>query len=254
MSSQKLPSASERLEMKRWAEELRANQCYLFFKVNRHFCNPLVAQEWQALKDQPLLRDAAVRAVVEDQLVGALPQLEPGIYSPVPIARALERGDPLESALATFRYEPIQVDDQQQWWWQGRPVAPRLRRFFTEHLVFVTELGLWAFEYRVNDDWFDKSYVLGAMTPVLAHRAEWTHDPFALEVYLNTGRSDLIDPTTLRFDARERLLGMSALHGEVLLSETVKFQLLKHLTEQDGALILVVGSRSLEIATSALEP
>ena len=99
---------------------------------------------------------------------GRLPQLARGIYSPVPIARGLDAGRPIESMLDEFRYEMIHVDADQRWVWMGRPVAPRIKSFFLEHLGWEPAIGRWFFEYQVNPEWWDKSYLDAEVTPLLA--------------------------------------------------------------------------------------
>jgi hypothetical protein len=234
------------------AERLREHGAYLFFKHDRHFCNPLVEEEWQQIELDPSLRDPSVQRVLEDELLARLPDLVPGIYSPVPIARAMSGGVSAEAALQSFRYEMVVVDDRQEWWWQGKPVAARLKPFFVEHLSYEPDLGLYYFEYRVSDDWYDKCYLIGAMTPMLGtaihqrstvseeHRA----DLVGLEcdspvvVTLNNGKRDLLSTDRFRLDEQERLFAQSCRHGEVLLSPTTRFQLLEHVSEDLSSLDL----------------
>ena len=218
------------------ARELREHGSYLFFKHGRRFCNPLVREEWDRLQGDEVLHDEAVRAVVEQHLIGRLPELTVGIYSPVPIARAFERGVDLEAALGDFRYEMIHVDADGQWWWQGRVVAERLRTFFHAHLGWEPDLGLHYFEYRVSDQWFDKCYLLCDSPPIQAIRIDVPDTlpdigPWRFVAYLDTGDDDSVDPETLRLDDAERLLVMSDAHGEVLVSGTTRFQLLSSVRE-----------------------
>lgn len=215
-------------ELLQAARRLAANGSYLFFKSGKRFCNPLVSAEWQRLSDEPSVHEPEVLAVVE-RLVERAERLEPGIYSPVPIARSIRSGMDFDAALASFRYEMIVVDDEQEWWWQGKPVAPRLRRFFVEHLGYEPELDLYYFEYRVSDNWFDKCYLIGDMTPMLGTALH--ADGARLVVTLNNGARDPIDPESLHLDERERLFCRSESYGSVLLSDGTRFNVLRSVSE-----------------------
>lgn len=211
------------------ARRLRERGVYVFFKHDAHFCNPLVPVELERLAEAPELDDTAVAAVVEG-LAEQGERLLPGIYSPVPIARGLAAGRSLAGLLEELRYEMIQVDEDQRWSWQGRPVAPRVRAFLLEHVDWEPALGLWLFEYRVSDDWWDKSYFDARITPLLALSAVATSDS-GLQATLTSGRRTRLDLGTLRLDDRERLFCGTADLGEVLLSDTLRFELLRGLDE-----------------------
>ncbi len=211
------------------AQALARAGSFLFFRCGARFANPLVARELAVLSAQPGFDDPAVVETIERELVGRLPSLPVGIYSPVPIARALAQGRSAAEALADFRYEMIEIDPDQAWRWQGRPVAPRLRAFFLEHCAWEPDLDRHFFEYRVNDGWFDKCYFRG-MTPLLASAA-MVDERGRVAVRLNHGASDLLDLKTLRLDERERLLCRTCSNGEVLLSETDRLRLLQGVSD-----------------------
>ena len=247
------------------AERLREHGSFLFFKHESRFCNPLVTSEWSSIESDPSLTDPAVQHVLENELLARLPDLTPGIYSPVPIARALDSGVDPDAALANFRYEMVVVDDEQEWWWQGKPVAARLKPFFVEHLGYLPDLELYYFEYRVSDDWYDKCYLIGEMTPMLGTAVQERADlpaatlseleevdsdsPFV--VTLNNGRRDFLLESGFRLDGRERLFARSLRHGEVLLSPTTRFQLLKTASEDLGS--IEIFGRRVELDSSAIE-
>jgi len=211
------------------ARTLAPHGVHLFFRHAAHFRDPLVPADWEALEAEPALDDPAVRRVTVELLPGRLPHLARGIYSPVPIARGLAAGRDVDALLDEFRYEPIVVDDEQRWTWMRRPVAPRVKAFFLEHLAWEPALGLWYFEYQVNPEWWDKSYLDAAVTPLVATAV--TEEGGALRATLNNGRDDLLDLGTLRLDDRERLFCASARHGEVLFSDAVRFALLRNANE-----------------------
>ena len=225
------PEASDLLSV---ARTLRSHRVYLFYKHAAHFCNPLVPAEWKALQGDPVLVDEQVRRVVLELLPEQLPSLEAGIYSPVPIARGLAEGRSLASLLADFRYEMIQVDEDQRWTWQGRPVATKVRAFLLENLAYEPALELYYFEYKVNADWWDKSYLETATTPLTARTLGLVES--GARVDLDNLRSDLLVLETFRLDDRERLYCETAEHGEVMLSDSVRFSLLSTVNEACDAL------------------
>jgi hypothetical protein len=228
------------------ARRLEPHGVYLFFKHGAHFQDPLVPAEWERLAREPALDDPAVHRVVVDLLVGRLSRLARGIYSPVPIARGLEAGREAAVLLDEFRYEMIRVDDEQRWVWMGRPVAPRVKAFFLEHLGWEPALGRWRFEYQVNPDWWDKSYLDAVVTPVVALATVEEDD--GLRATLNTGGSDRLDLETLRLDRRERLFCRSAGHGEVLLADAPRFAILRHANEECDAVEIAGRWRPLRYA------
>ena len=226
------------------ARRLASHGVYLFFKHEAHFLNPLVPAESDRLRRSGVVGDEEVRRVVLDLLPERLAKLARGIYSPVPIARALAAGESLEEVLDRFRYEMIRVDADQKWWWQERPVASRIQSFFTEHLAYEPAIELYFFEYKVNPDWWDKCYMECSITPIVAVQAieaqtieEHGLGEQALEeggdlcVTLNNGRRDDLDLETLRLDARERLFCSSTRHGQVLFSDSLRFSILKGVSE-----------------------
>ena len=181
------------------AQRLADRGSYLFFRYQAHFHNPMVPKERDALAEEPALDDPEVAAVVQT-LVERGDRLPLGIYSPVPIARAVAEGTDLESLLEQFRYEMIHVDGAQEWRWKGRAVAPKIRQFFLENTHYEPALSLWFFEYRVNDEWWDKSYFSG-LTPLKVT----VLDEDQLAAVLSSGRRDTIDSGSFRLDAEERL-------------------------------------------------
>lgn len=233
-----VPAAAEtRKAVLEAARRLEAHSVYLFFKHGSRFCNPLVPAEWEALGDEPALDDEKVLCVAVDLLPSRLPALARGIYSPVPISHGLAQGRPLDSLLEDFRYEMIHVDDDQRWTWQGRPVAPRVKAFFLEHLGWEPAIQRWYFEYRVDASWWDKSYLEAEVTPLVALSLEAQTGPEP-RVLLANGRRDRADLESLRLDCRERLFCTTARYGEVMFSDTARFSLLRHANQSCDALQL----------------
>lgn len=241
------------------ARRLARDGVYLFFKHEAHFLNPLVPAERDRLRHNRAVGDQEVRRVVLELLPERLAKLARGIYSPVPIARALAEGESFEEVVDRFRYEMIRVDDDQKWWWQERPVAPRIQSFFTEHLAYEPALDLYFFEYKVNPDWWDKCYMECAITPIVVLQTVEEQGPGEgtdLRGTLNNGRHDDLDLQTLRLDARERLLCRSTRHGEVLFSDSLRFSILKGVSE-DLERVEIGGKQyrlSWEIQSSAPPP
>ena len=127
------------------ARRLEAHGAYLFFKHGAHFQDPLVPEQWAALHDEPALDDPGVRRIVLEELPSRVPGLARGIYSPVPIARGVLAGQPIEGLLDEFRYEMIRIDRDQRWVWMGRAVAPRIKTFFLENLGWQPAIRRWFF-------------------------------------------------------------------------------------------------------------
>ena len=211
------------------AEHLADSGVYLFFKHQAHFLNPLIPEEAQRLSVEPALSDLTVLRVVKELLPERLPGLLRGIYSPVPIARSLDAGESFEDLLGRFRYEMVRVDEDQVWWWQERRVATRIQTFFTENLFWQPTLEIWYVEYRVSAEWWDKCYFECEITPLVGSAIESTPD--GTEATLNNGRRDQLLLDSLRLDKRERLFCRTRDHGEILFSDSLRFSLLRGVTE-----------------------
>ena len=233
------PQANGRRAILDAARRFAPHGIHLFFKHGAHFHDPLVPEQWEALGREPTLDDLTVRRVVLEELSPRLPLLPRGIYSPVPIARGLEAGQPIETLLDEFRYEMIRVDAEQRWVWMGRPVAPRIKTFFLENLGWEPAVARWFFEYQVNPEWWDKSYLEAEVTPLVALSV--VEDGGSLGATLNSGARDELDLATLRLDDRERLFCQSARFGEVMFADAVRFSLLRHANEACDA-VLVAGT------------
>jgi hypothetical protein len=225
------------------ARELAPHGIYLFFKHGARFHDPLVPQQWAALLDEPALDDDGVRRVVLDELAARLPALARGIYSPVPIARGLDSGRAIESLLDEFRYEMIHVDRDQRWVWMGRSVAARIKSFFLEHLGWEPSIGRWFFEYQVNPEWWDKSYLDAEVTPLVAMTV--SEEAETVVATLNSGERDRLDLDTLRLDQRERLFCRSHRFGDVLFADAVRFSILRHANEACDAVLIAGRWRAL---------
>ena len=225
------------------ARRLAPHGIHLFFKHGAHFQDPLVPAQWETLGREPTLDDPTVRRVVLEELPSRLPRLARGIYSPVPIARGLDAGQPIDTLLDEFRYELISVDAEQRWVWMGRPVAPRIKTFFLENLGWEPAVSRWFFEYQVNAEWWDKSYLEAKVTPLLALSVAEEGD--SLTATLNSGSRDGLDLTTLRLDDRERLFCRSAHFGEVMFADSVRFSLLRHANDACDAVLVAGAWRAL---------
>ena len=174
------------------ARRLAPHGVHLFFKHGAHFHDPLVPAQWEALAREPALDDATVRRVVLEELSSRLPGLARGIYSPVPIARGVEAGQSIDALLDEFRYEMIRIDSEQRWMWMGRPVAPRIKTFFLENLGWEPAVARWFFEYQVNPEWWDKSYLEAEVTPLQALSV--AEEGGSLVASLNSGATDRSRP------------------------------------------------------------
>ncbi len=222
------------------ALRLAVHPAYIMISHDAHFLSPLVPAEWQRLAAAPAATDPGVLAVVEELLPSRLPDLPAGIYFPVPLARGVDAGEPVERLLDRFRYEMIRVDDDQHWTWRGEPVAARTQAFFLEHLGWELAISRFTFEYRVHDRWWDKSYLDAAVTPLTAQALE-EGDGVATAL-LASGQRATLRLDSFRLDHRERLLCATHELGEVLFSDSLRFRMLREISD-DLATIAVAGRR-----------
>lgn len=237
------------------ARALEPHDVYLLFSHDAHFLNPLVPDEWRRLRNSTIPQDPGILEVANGLLPSRLPGLPKGIYFPAPIARALAppagggetssagalgedlAGDGLVAILDRFHYEMIQVDEDQEWSWRGRPVAERTRRFFLEHLGWQPAIGRYFFEFKIHDRWWDKSYLDAVITPLLGVQLREVEpspgesEEGALEITTQCGHRDLLDLDGFRLDRRERLFCACQRLGEVLFSDTLRFRLLSGASE-----------------------
>ena len=248
--------ALQRLE--RSARLLAARRLFLLFSHQARFASPLVPAERESLRSAPAIVDESVHRVIEQVLVpGAAPRCAsgapPAIFFPAPLARALAAGEALEPALERFHYELVHVDDEQRWTWRGVAVAERTRLFFLEHTRFEPALERFVFEYRVNEQWWDKSYLEAAVTPFLAvapERGQRTATAAGTEarsaaeaiVVLRDGRRVALLPEGCRLDSRQRLILRCAEIAEALCTEALRFQLLRG-ADEDLRSIEILGRR-----------
>ncbi len=237
------------------ALRLAEKSIYVLFSHRSHFLNPLVERELRDLDDCEALDDDGVLAVVE-RLEAESSTVEQGLYFPTPMARSLAAGTDWDVALSRFSYEMIRVDDDGAWTWKGGPVAPRTRDFFLEHVGFEPELGRWFFEYRVNDGWWDKSYLEASVSPLTAIRLQPIEDSgreLRLEAECASGQRGLVLGEGLRLDEAERLFVAVRGLGEVQLSQNLRFEVLK--TVSEDLCRVDVGGRAMSLAwPSGAEP
>ena len=220
-------------DLVRACERLWPRRISIFLSHEARFRNPLSPADREALADSDAARDPAVVAVVAEELPERLDRLEPGTYFPVPLARAVAGGRAFDDALMSFHYPPIVVAANRRWSWKGQPVAERIRRFFVQHIGFDPGLGVWFVEYRVNDGWWDKCYLDCATTPLVAVQLREGAGAETARVMadLNNGRTDTLDPDSLRLDEEERLFATSAQHGIVEIADAPRFALLRTVSE-----------------------
>ncbi len=220
-------------ELVRACERLWPQGISIFLSHQARFRNPLSPADREALVDSAAARDPAVVAVVGEELPERLDRLERGTYFPVPLARAVAGGRAFDDALMSFHYPPVVVDADRRWSWKGGPVADRIRRFFVQHIGFEPALGVWFIEYRVNDGWWDKCYLDCETTPLVAVqlREEGGAGEEGVVADLNNGRTDTLDPDSLRLDDEERLFATSAQHGLVEIADAPRFALLRTVSE-----------------------
>ena len=228
------------LERFRWFAE--RDQWLLFLHETR-FLNPLVPEQFAKLEASGLLEDPSIQAIVETELAALAPELPPGAYFPAPIARTLQSGTllTLETALQ-FHYAFIHVDARQRWTLRGHPIVGRVLQLFQANLGYESEIERYFVEYWTEGRW-DKCYLDCDLTPMLALQFDLKADPF--EVLLINRKSDVVASDSIRLDEHEHCLVRTAQHGEVLLADAPRYQLLQHFHEDENC--LKIGSRRLTL-------
>ncbi|MDE2849466.1 MAG: hypothetical protein OXP74_02480 [Acidobacteriota bacterium] len=234
-------------DLLRACERLWPQGISIFLSHQARFRNPLSPADREALSDSDAAADPAVVAIVAEELPERLDRLERGTYFPVPLARAVAGGRGFDDALMSFHYPPVVVDADRRWSWKGQPVAERIRRFFVQHIGFEPALGVWFVEYRVNDGWWDKCYLDCATPPLVAIQLREEDEAAGGGVVadLNNGRTDTLDPDSLRLDERERLFASSADHGLVEIADAPRFALLRTASEDCRTVEFAGARRSL---------
>lgn len=224
------------LDRFRWYAE--RDQWLLFLHETR-FLNPVLPKQFAQLEASRLLDDPGIQAVVETELATLSPTLPPGAYFPAAIARTRkpETALTLETALQ-FHYAFIQVDAQQRWFLRGHPIVGRVLQHFQQNLGYEPEIERYFVEYWTEGRW-DKCYLDCEITPMLALGIALEADP--LEVQLINGKSDVVCSGTLCLDEHENCLVRTAQHGNVLLADAPRYQLLQHYDDAENA--LRIGSR-----------
>jgi hypothetical protein len=214
------------------AEALRPLGCHLFFSHDARFLDPLVPEDWSRLRGAPPASDATVLRVASEWVAANLPPRAGCIFFPAPIARGLAAGTADGELAQRFRYDMIRIDADQRWTWRDQPVAERTRRFLLEHVSWQPAVARYAFEYRVNAGWWDRSYFEAVVTPWRASALEPAGEPNVEppRLVLQDGRRAVLGPG-FRLDDRERLFARLADGGEALLSETLRYQLLRGMSE-----------------------
>lgn len=235
-------------DLVRACERLWPQGISIFLSHQARFRNPLSPVDREALSDSDAAADPAVVAIVAEELPERLDRLERGTYFPVPLARAVAGGRAFDDALMSFHYPPIVVGADRRWSWKGQSVAERIRRFFVQHIGFEPALGVWFVEYRVNDGWWDKCYLDCATTPLVAVqlREERGAAGGGVVADLNNGRTDTLDPDSLRLNEQERLFASSADHGLVEIADAPRFALLRTVSEDCRTLEFAGARRTLQ--------
>ena len=238
----KEPLDSARLqELKLAAVQARPRRVHFFLSHEAHFLDPLVPEEFERLHTARVstdVVDVAVRLLEEEIADDATPR----IYFPVPMARALSGGAGWSEVVARFRYDMILVDEEQRWSWRGGPVAERTREFFVDHLAWQPAVERWYFEYKIHDGWWDKSYLEAEVTPLRGLRFDEGSGEEPLRLVLQDGRRVVCAADSFRLDQRERLFVRSHEMGEVLVSDTERFRILRT-ADEDLATVEVAGRR-----------
>ena len=211
----------------------------MMFLYENRFLNPQISDQQQIIKSSGLVNNFVLK-VLEEYLPQFVYELPKGMYFPIPISRAIKKGEMFSKELALkFHYDFIKVDQKQQWYLRNKRITGKVLSFFKSNLSFEKVTDLFFVEY-LSDTYWDKCYLECAITPMLALSIDFVSERFELQ--LNNNKSDLIFLNSFRIDKKERCFVQSKNFGEVLLADSPRFWLLDHL-DDTGKNIVVDGKR-----------
>ena len=145
--------------------------------------NPLIEEDQRHLQSGDLLGLPGVAQLIVGQLMNSNLEPSTGMYFPVPMARALERGESFSSEMvARFHYDFIKVDDRQQWYLRDKPISGKVLEFFISNLGYETVTERHFIEYWSEKRW-DKCYLECSLPPMLALSLSYRQDRFRMSLH-----------------------------------------------------------------------
>ena len=218
----------------------------MLFLWEERLLNPFIHHEMLRLKGMGLLEDENILELMENIFPESITQLPTGMYFPVPISRALKKGNAFSTELAMrFHYDFIQVDQHQKWSLRENNINGKVLTLFKSNLFYEKESKLYFVEYW-SDNRCDKCYLECDITPMLALALEPVQKEFKLQ--LNNQITDSLELHSIRMDKKERCFVRTQNYGEVMLADAPRFWLLNHLDESGSN--FVFGGRNFPLIFS----
>ena len=222
------------------------HELIMLFLWEERFLNLFIQNEVLQLKASGLLEDSETIELMDNIFFFFLTQLPKGMYFPVPISRALKKGNIFSTDLAMrFHYDFIQVDQHQKWSLRENNISGKVLALFESNLFYEKESELYFVEYWSDNRW-DKCYLQCEITPMLALALEIVQEKFKLQ--LNNQIIDSLELHSFRMDKKERCFVRTQNYGEVLLADAPRFWMLNHLDESGS--YFVFGERYLPLTFS----
>ena len=207
----------------------------MMFLWENRFLNPQIYEQQQTIKSSRLLGKTVMK-VLEEYFPKFEDEIPKGMYFPIPISRAIKKGEKFSKELALqFHYDFVNVDQKQQWSLRNKRITGKVLSLFKSNLYFEELIDRYFVEYWSDARW-DKCYLECAITPMLALAIDSVSEGIMLQ--LNNNKSDLIDLNSFRMDKNERCFVQTENFGEVLLADSPRFWLLDHLDDSGTHLIV----------------
>lgn len=237
-----------------WGQSLLARHIYVMVAIEGDTLVPYTDESMQAI-----LASGSYGKDFTDFLIMVLHRLgedlwPPGSYYPGGLYRAMTGGGIAlggqtldHEMMRPYFQEELLVTPEGQWKLGNQAILGKVKRFFLEHLQFDGLLQRYMISYPL-DSHVEKRYLHHQSPPyrVLSCRSAGP----GLEVSLNDGRCEALDPRSLRLDRAERLYcAVKAAKLPALFSDPARFALLDRLEVDDGRWILALpeGRHSLNL-------
>lgn len=232
---------------------------YVLVKVADAFVVPYTPPRWEAVASDPSYGAEFVPFLERFLVVLEAGDWAPGSYYPggwyralVAQGQALDRVTIMPDVLGPFWLEELRVDRAGRWFAGQKPITGRVLRFFLGNLDYDTELGRYAVRYRMRP-YMDVRYLHHESPPIRVQRVTPQQGQIVLQ--LNTGRSEPLQPETLRMDADGQLY--CAVGPERLpawFEEPARWEVLKDAKERGGEWVLSVAGQELAAPLEAPWP
>ncbi|MBF0278573.1 MAG: hypothetical protein HQM13_12310 [SAR324 cluster bacterium] len=214
---------------------LAEHNILILYRWKHENYNPLIPEQQNALRISGLLNDP-VNLEVLKKLIETLPELTPATYCPVPMVREMKQGVSFTRTLAEkYSYAYIKVNRKQEWFLKGVRLDQKIRKFLEENLYYEKLLNRYYVEYRVDQS-MDKCYLDCEITPIVATQISIKSDH--LELILNNGKIDRVDPSGFQIDDKESLFCSTQNYGEAQLADNPRYFVLKKISDDENSILV----------------